>query len=97
MNRKFIEGLLLGSKYIWNPLPTELNEEELHGLDDQMGYLDHVVDAVSEIEKKAYIAGFAEGVEEILKEYAEFLGVEPKPDMVVNKITAERRYLGWRK
>lgn len=92
MDRKYIEGLLMGSKYIWTPLPTELNEEELYGLDDQMGYLDHITDFVSEAEKKAYMAGFLEGATEVLAEEGREV-----IDETVNQITAERRYLGWRK
>lgn len=88
--RDILEKILLGSKYIWTPLPTELNLEEFNGVDDQMGFVDHVTDFISDVEKKAYMAGFAGGVSEVLKETEEL-------DIVTNQITAERRYLEWSK
>ena len=84
-----LEKVLLGSKYIWEPLPEKINQEELYGLDDQMGYLDHVTEFVSEVEKKAFMAGFAEGVATMLKE-------DETLDKPTNQITAERKYLEWR-
>lgn len=88
--RDMLEKVLMGSKYIWDPLPQALNPAEMFGADDQMGYLDHLAEFISEVEKRAYLAGFAEGVSEMLKE-------DETLDKPTNQITAERRYLEWRK
>jgi len=93
-NQKWAEVLhkiLAGSKYIWHGA-SEINSEEYYGLDDQMGYFDHVIDFVSEVEKRAYMAGFLDGATEVVKETEP----ESEVDKGVNQITAERRYLQWR-
>lgn len=94
--RELLEKLLLSGKYIWHPLPAEVNLDELHGLNDEMGYLDHVTDFIYEVEKKAYKAGFAEGVLEVIKETGEGDMKGLVFDESVNQITAERKYLKWR-
>lgn len=91
--RELLQTLLISSKYIWQPMPKTLDESEFYGANDQMGFLDHVIDFISDVEKQAYKAGFAEGAAEVVK--------EREPEMVIdvttNQITAERKYLEWRK
>lgn len=88
--REMLEKVLMGSKYIWEPLPEALNPAEMFGADDQMGYFDHISDFIAEVEKRAYLAGFAAGAREVLDEEKLEL------DLATNQITAERKYLEWR-
>lgn len=84
---KKLEELLLSGKYCW--ANNELQADEFYGLDGEMGFYDHAVDFVSEVEKKAFIEGFFLGALEVCRE-------DETIDRAVNTITAERRYLGWR-
>jgi hypothetical protein len=89
-----LSKLLQASRFCWylegNTKPLQLVEEEFYGASDEMGYLDHVTDFISEQEKRAYLAGFLHGAQEVATEHNEVV------ESPTNQITAERRYLVWR-
>ncbi len=85
---KSLRETLLSGKYCWKN--GELQADEFFGANDTMGFLDHVASEVSDIEKKAYMAGYLAGCDAMKKE-------DETIDVPYNQITAERSYLQWRK
>lgn len=85
---KSIKDTLLSGKYCW--VDGDLQADEFYGANDTMGFLDHVVSEVSDIEKKAYMAGYLAGCEQMKKE-------DQTIDVPYNQITAERSYQQWQK
>jgi predicted phage-related endonuclease len=79
---------LLAAKFCWDKEGSFL-PDEFYGVSDQMGLVDHVRNILSNERKKAYMAGFLKGVQEVATE-------TEVVDETINQITAERRYLEWR-
>lgn len=87
---KDLKNVLMGGKYCWTG--NKFNEEEFYGYNDQMGWYDHVRCLVEEVEKQTYLAAYLQGTIDLAKE----LEKENVIDVVVNQVTAERKYLDWR-
>jgi hypothetical protein len=93
--KKELANVLMGAKYCWNR-EGEFEADEFYGLNDEMGFVDHVEAIVDDAEKRAFKAGFLAGVKVLAEEDETYQQHQCVVDEAVNQITAERKYLAWR-